>query len=348
MSKETKEIYYTICPLIVSSHIAEEKGLLREEFEKVGITPRYLRSLPKEEWLAHFTSIHPNLFRDGGCIPPIWARSQSPINRLIGITSFNPGGAQIVVRADSGIHRIAELKGRRVGLSQRLKKDRVDFARATAHRALLLALELGGLGEKDVSWVDIPEEDTKSGDPSWTQLAPANSSVELWGKGKLKGRPWKEGKALLEGQVDAVYARTDQFSPLERQGKVKVIENLDNYPDWTLQVLNTPTVATVSSELAEKYPKAPEAWLRASLKAIEWIKGHISEAAKILYEVTAYNDISVIENKLAKYDYTPDLSEQRLAGLKIQKDFLLKYGYIADDFDLEEWLDASFLERAAA
>jgi ABC-type nitrate/sulfonate/bicarbonate transport system substrate-binding protein len=346
MGNELREVYYTICPLIVSSHIAEAKGFLREEFEKAKAVPRYLRSLPKEEWLAHFTSIHPNLFRDGGCIPPIWARSQSDVNRLIGITSFTPGGAQIVTRSDSGVNKVADLAGKRIGLTMRSQNDRVDFARATAHRALLLALDLGGLSEKDVRWVDIPEAKVESGDPSWAKLAPANNSVELWGNGKLKGLQWKEGDALLDGRVDAVYARTDQLKPLEKQGKVKVIENLDRYPDWTLQVLNTPTVLTVSSEVAEKYPDVPVAWLRATAKAAEWMSGHIREAAEILYEVTGFRDVAVIENKLASYDYTPDLSEQKLEGLRIQKDFLLKYGYITDDFDLKSWIDDSFLKRA--
>jgi ABC-type nitrate/sulfonate/bicarbonate transport system substrate-binding protein len=348
MGNELREVYYTICPLIVSSHIAEAKGFLREEFEKVNAVPRYLRSLPKEEWLAHFTSIHPNLFRDGGCIPPIWARSQSEVNRLIGVTSFAMGGAQIVTRTDSGINRVADLKGRRVGLTLRTKNDRVDFARATAHRALLLALDLGGLSEKDVQWVDIPEAEAKDGDPSWAKLAPANNSAELWGNGKLKGLPWKEGDALTDGRVDAVYARAEQLTPLEKRGKVKVIENLNRYPDWTLQVLNTPIVLTVSSEVAEKYPDVPAAWLRAAVRAAEWIRGHVGEAAEILYEVTSYSDTAVIEKDLASYDYTPNLSEQHLEGLKIQKSFLLKYGYIADDFDLESWVDDSFLKRAAA
>jgi ABC-type nitrate/sulfonate/bicarbonate transport system substrate-binding protein len=151
---------------------------------------------------------------------------------------------------------------------------------------------------------------------------------------------------LLDGRADAVYARTEQLAPLEKHGKVKVIENLDRYPDWTLQVLNTPTVLTVSFEVAEKYPDIPAAWLRAAVKAAKWIQGHVGEAAKILYEVTSYSDIATIEKKLTSYDYAPNLSEQHLEGLRIQKDFLLKYGYIANDFDLESWVDDSFLKLA--
>ena len=341
-----KEVFYTICPLIVASHVAVEKGWLAEEFEKAGAVPRFLRELPKDEWLAHFTSIHPNLFRDGGCIPPIWAKSLSPVNKVIATTSFTKSGGQIVVNTRSGIHSVGDLKGKRIGLTLRPTADRVDFARATAHRAILLALQINGLKEGNVEFVDLPETEIKTGDPSWEKLKPAKNPVELWGGGKLREQAWKDGLALLEGRVDAVYARPRQFRTLHEQGLVSVIYKSGDHPDWTLQVANTPTVVTVSTEVAEKYPEVPTAWLRASVKAGRWIKENAYEAAKVFYEVTGEPDIESIVRKLTEYDFVPSLSSKRLAALEIQKEFLIEQGYIEKDFSLDEWVDDRFLNEA--
>ncbi|WP_444659563.1 ABC transporter substrate-binding protein [Caproiciproducens sp. R2] len=341
-----REVFYTICPLIVASHIAVEKGWLAEELEKAGAAPRFLREQPKSEWLAHFTSIHPNLFRDGGCIPPLWARSLSPVNKLIATTSFSRSGGQLVVRARDGIHTIADLRGKRIGLSLREKPDRVDFARATAHRAILLALRLGGLREDEVTLVDLPESEGKAGDPSWEKLEPAKNPVALWGGGKLRAQVWRDGQSLLDGRVDAVYARPGQSKPLEEKGLVTVIHRIADHPDWTLQVANTPTVVTVSTEVAEKYPEIPIAWLRASVKAGKWIRDNTREAAETFFEVTGESSLENIVQKLKEYDFVPNLSPKRLAALEIQKEFLWKHGYIEKDFSLEEWIDDRFLRQA--
>jgi len=44
--KQTADALYTICPVFVASNVAAEKGWLQEEFEKSGVSLRYLRSLP--------------------------------------------------------------------------------------------------------------------------------------------------------------------------------------------------------------------------------------------------------------------------------------------------------------
>jgi len=43
----------------------------------------------------------------------------------------------------------------------------------------------------------------------------------------------------------------------------------------------------------------------------------------------------------------PNLSPQNLVSVEIGKDFMLKHGYIKNDFDVHEWAAAEFLDQAA-
>ena len=52
--------------------------------------------------------------------------------------------------------------------------------------------------------------------------------------------------ALLEGVVDAIYTQSKVLQHLqEATGKLKAIEDLSLYPDWTLQVANIPEAASL-------------------------------------------------------------------------------------------------------
>ncbi len=41
----------------------------------------------------------------------------------------------------------------------------------------------------------------------------------------------------------------------EATGKLKAIEDLSRYPDWTLQVANIPAAITCTDVMAEKHPE---------------------------------------------------------------------------------------------
>jgi hypothetical protein len=43
----------------------------------------------------------------------------------------------------------------------------------------------------------------------------------------------------------------------------------------------------------------------------------------------------------------PNLSPQNLVSVEIVKDFMLKHGYIKNDFDVRKWAAPEFLEAAA-
>lgn len=332
---------YTICPVLVASHVAVEKGWLADELRKTGASLRYLRTLPQGDWLAHFTHRLPNFFRDGGNIPAIWTRSEGVDTKLVGLT-FSGDGGKIVVRADSRALRTSDLKGKRIGLSRRLREDRVDFWRATAHRGILLALAYAGLGEKDVEIVDLAPEG-----PDYASDEPADSPAEFWSaQGHNPIHTRAEIDALLSGKVEAIYSNHGRAIALEAEGKVKTLFDLGSVPDWTSQVANSPYTITVSGELARRHPEIVVAYLRAAIKAGKWIEAHPREAADIFTDVTSFACGRCLLEEIRKHDFVPNLSAKNLAAIGIETKFLKERGYIRYGFDVDGWVDASFLEAA--
>ena len=339
------ETVYTICPVLVASHVAVHKGWLERELRRAGGSLKYLWSLAEDNWLSHFNHTLPNQFRDGGNIPAIHARSEGKRTKLIGLTWSTDGG-QILVRADSGINRAAALRGKKIGLYKRGKSDRVDFWRATAERGILLSLDLDGLTPADVEIVDLrvdgPEQSFVSPVANPAQRFKATDT----GPGSHYGT---EIDALLQGKVDAIYANRGRAHLFQRDGKVKAINDLGQHPDWTLQVANSPYTITVSEEFADGHRPIVVAYLRAVLKAGKWIQENRREAAEIFGEIVPHwTSQAVLRSSIAKQKFVPNLSARNLAGVEVEKRFLLERGYIRSDFNVAEWADPTFLEEALA
>ena len=335
------EVYYTICPVFNAANVAVELGWLDEEFKKVHAKAIYLRSLPDNEgWIPHYTHSLPNLFRDGGAIPTIQAKADLQDTKLIGLTGTQQGG-QIVVRSDSDIYRVADLKGRRFGLNKSLNKAKIDFVRGTAERGILVALALAGLKRTEVQIVDIEDNDDHV-------FQPASKPSELWSQsaGRRIGAGGKDIDALKEGRIDAIYSHPGRSLSLVKTGEYKVIEDLSQHPDWTLQVANGPITAAVNTTFAEEHPEVIVAYLRAVIRAARWTNANRQAAAAILHRVTFYPCVNCTAKAIANFDFVPNLSPLNLAGIEIEKNFLLDHGYIKKDFDVRKWADASYLEEA--
>ena len=278
------EAIYTICPVLVASHIAVYKGWLETELKRVGGSLKYLWSLSHENWLSHFNHTLTNQFRDGGNIPAIHARSEGKRSRLIGLT-FSGDGGQILSRVDSGVNKVADLRGRRIGLYKREKTDRVDFWRATAERGILVALDLAGVRRNEVEIVDLRVDV-----PDYPSSKPVANPAERFKEVSTgpNSHYGAEIDALLNGRVDAIYANRGRAQSFQHGGKVKAIEDLAQHPDWTLQVANSPYTITVSDELAKDHPEIVVAYLRAAIKAGHWIHGNQEEAADIFGQVISH------------------------------------------------------------
>jgi ABC-type nitrate/sulfonate/bicarbonate transport system substrate-binding protein len=337
-----REAYYTICPVFVASNVALELGWLEQELKEIGAKLSYLRSLPEAVgWLPHYSHGFEHLFRDGGNIPSIWSKAENKDTKLIGLTAARDGG-RIVVRADSKLHRVRDLKGRRFGLFKSLNAAKVDWWRATSERGILQALALAGLSRDDVEVLDIDHVESRG-------FGRASRPSDLWWRRRREEPHFtSEVAALEESRVEAIYASEGRALALERTGRFKTIEDLARYPDWTLQVANSPYAITVNTDFAEQNRDIVVAYLRAVLRAGHWINANRPAAAAILAGVTDYPGAADVAKAIVDTDFVPNLSDQNLAGIEIESAFLKKHGYIGRDFDVQQWADASFLKEAIA
>ncbi|MFT0861360.1 ABC transporter substrate-binding protein [Ancylobacter sp. G4_0304] len=339
-----RELLYTICPVLVASNVALELGWIHDELARVGARPTYLRSAASDtDWPAHYSHASHRLIRDGGNSPAIWSNADIRPTVLVGLTQAQPAG-KIVVRADSGVYRVADLKGRRIAIYKSQRNEKIDHRRATTEHGILAALALHGLERGDVEWVDIEDADAHA-------EAAAETPAGIWAQRRATriDTSTLESRALDAGKVDALYDYSiGVTSQLEATGRFKVIDDLDLYPDWTLRIANAPRTLAVSREFAEQNRDVVVAWLRAAIRAGRWINANPEAAADIFFRTTIYADRDAIAKVLRGYDLVPNLSAQNLSGLAIEKTFLHDHRYIANDFDVNAWADPSYLDEAHA
>lgn len=357
-SYKISEVWYTICPVVCPSHIALQKNWLQQEFAGDGIKLSHISTLPHSDWESHFSHRLPYMFREGGNIPPIWARSKGEVNKLIGLVWVDERQS-ILVAKDSEIKTIADLKGKSVALPRR-KSNLIDFRCAMAKKAFIMALKAYGLSEKDVHWVDIP---VNVPDIATEKEASCKTSDKGWKIASKTG--WEvpqqpEVEALRSGVVDAIFASAGNEVIIERLGAARIIYEVGRHPDWRFRVnINYPYVITVSTTLAKEHPDLVIRWLKVLIKAGLWAKKNPNEVASIEAQaieaqaIGAQVDSGLSNDELRDYlggDFhkalVPDLSEQGIAALEMEKDFLMKHGFINNDFDVRGWVDRSFLDEA--
>jgi ABC-type nitrate/sulfonate/bicarbonate transport system substrate-binding protein len=342
-----KEVYWTNCPLVSANNIDQELGWTREEFKKIGVQYLYLRSRRENNWYPHYIHNMDNLIRFGGLFPPIHVQADIRRTRLLGATHVYEGGA-MMVRARDKIYRMTDLKGKKIGLTKSLNTIKNDWWRIQEEQGIELMLMMNGMTRKDVKIVDFPYPDDWYDDPK--MLAPMDNMSDMMlqrdHKNDLAFRPLET--ALLKGTVDAIYTQSVVFQKIqEATGKLKAIEDLSTYPDWTLQVANVPAVITCTVEMAEKHPELVVTFLKGMIKVGRWANENPHAAAAILDKQTYYLDAEHTYENLKKIDVVPNLSPQNLASIEIGKDFMLSHGYIKNDFDVQKWAAPEFLEKAA-
>jgi ABC-type nitrate/sulfonate/bicarbonate transport system substrate-binding protein len=342
------EVYYTNCPLVSASNVDQELGWTREEYKKIGVKYAFLRSQRGNNWYPHYIHNMDNLIRFGGLFPPIHVQADLRRTLLLGVTHAPKEGGCLMVRSRDDIYRVAELKGKKIGLSKSLNTIKNDWWRIQEHMQIELMLRVNGMTMDDVEIVEFPYAD------DWydkaEMLDPMDNASELWlkrdHKRDLAFRPLET--ALLTGKVDAIYTQSGPFQHLqEATGKMKAIEDLAKYPDWTLQVANIPAVITCTDVMAREHPELVVTFLKGMIKVGRWSNEHKHAAAAILDKQTFYVDVEDTYEGIKLIDMVPNLSPQNLVSVEIGKDFMLRKGYIKNDFDVNAWAAPQFLEQAA-
>jgi len=349
ISLDWKEVYYTNCPLVSASNVDQELGWTKEEYAKIGADFEYFRSRRETDFYPHYIHNQDNLIRFGGLFPPIHVHADYRRTRMLGLTHVPYEGGCMMVRAKDTIRKMSDLKGKKIGITKSLNTLKNDWWRIQEHQGILTMLEMNDMTIKDVKLVDFPYPDDWYDDPK--MLEPLFNPTALWlrrdHKNDLAFRPLET--ALLEGKVDAIYTQSKVFQHIqEATGEMVAIEDLSKYPDWRLQVANIPAIITCTDVMAEEHPELVVAFMKGMIRVGRWSNEHKRAAAAILNKQTYYLDEEDTYQGIKLVDMVPNLSAQNLAMVNIGKEFMLKHGYIKNDFDVNKWAAPEFFEQAAS
>ncbi|MCA2927538.1 MAG: ABC transporter substrate-binding protein [Burkholderiales bacterium] len=332
------ELWYTRCGSATASALAIQKNWLQEEFNKNGTLLRSLRdSHSLEVRNSHYHHKQSGMFREGGNIPPIWAKGQGQDTVVVGITWLDEYQG-ILARADSGINNIYDLKGKRLGIPKHAQAV-IDFQRGAAQHGFYTALNLAGLSVSDAIFVDLdaPSYDTEDGP---RKISTAKKEIEI--------------EALNNGTVDAIFLRFARGFRLSKDPQYTQVININDHPDPLVRVNNgTPRPITVDRKFLNQHPEIVARYLAVLLRTANWAENHQKEVLQLLSnESSDSNSGSSIADVIGSHgnnvhkSFTPALSDQYIAGLNAQKNFLRDWGYVENDFDIHDWISHEPLRRA--
>jgi ABC-type nitrate/sulfonate/bicarbonate transport system substrate-binding protein len=326
------ELWYTRCPVPTASGLAFNLGWLDDEFAPDGLAISALQDAAPELRRHHLDHQLPGLFREGGNIPALVARASGAPTRLVGLTWIDEWQS-ILVRPDSGIDSPASLRGARVGIP-RWDADRgSSIWRGMSLAGFSGALRSAGLGLADVAVVEVPASAAGSTRPGSVRADARLPSFD----------------ALLEGRVDAVYAKGALAAEAAFDAGLVVGIDLDNLPERRFRVNNgTPRPLTVHQSLLDDHPDLVARFLAQTLRASDWAAGHLDEVQQVLSKETGSGSAGVESAYRDGFHRTlhPDLSDERVTLLDQQKAFLLVHGFLAQDFELGDWIAREPIDEA--
>ncbi len=317
-------LWYTRCPVPTTSGIAQHHRWLHREFAALGIQLDSIRASDDPQIrVSHFDHSQPGMFREGGNVPPLWARARGTDTALVGITWVDEEQL-VLVNEDSPIRTAHDLRGRRLGLPTS-RTRLVDVGRAEHLRGLLNGLQLGGLTASDVTFIEVD-----------------SGELDLRENRQRVDKPIHPGLASLQvGRVDALYAKGATSASLVANHGLRPVLDLNAQPDRLLKVnAGTPRPITVNRTLALERPDLVARYLAVLLRTGEWAKDNPDGVVSAIASETASSELNVRRAygpDLHKR-FEPSLSEDYVTGLTNQKDFLLQHGFIERDIDVSSWI----------
>jgi ABC-type nitrate/sulfonate/bicarbonate transport system substrate-binding protein len=322
VSAAAAELWFTRCPVPTATGLAADRGWFDEEFAADGIAVRSLQdrdaaSLRPE----HFNHELSSLIREGGNVPALWAKARGADTRLIGLTWIEERQA-IVVRADDDLGEPAELAGRRVAVPAR-PGEAVDFWRAMALAGFAGALRGAGLGLTDVARVDV---------------APT-----------ADGGFFPETAAVADGRADAAYVKGAPGLEAAARAGLRIALDLDDLPDRRSRVNNgTPRPITVHQALLEERPDDVARFVAVLLRSADWAAANGDAFTEILARETGAGAEFVPDAYRADHHASlqVSLSDERLALLDQQQEFLYANGFLERGVDVAAWADHTILAAA--
>jgi len=335
MSKALDTLWYTRCPVPTGLGIAVQKGWLEESFRAKSTAIKSLReSADQSVRESHFDHTLINSVRHGGNIPAIWARAIGRETKVIGL-SWADETQLILTLPGSGIRNVKDLKGRKFGLPKWVNVQ-IDFVRAQALRGLENALSLEGLAVSDIEIVDYLI-DTGYSD------APARKSEDgSYIFGSQSGSRNDELIGLLRGEVDAIFLKGASAAALAYQFNLVTVIDTGAHPDPLIRANNgTPRTLTVDTNLINSHFDAAERIVEQVLRAEEWAHAHPDDTRRFLAKETNSSEywVSVAYGLDAHLRLRTDFAPESLAGLQDFVNFLHRWKFIPDRFDVNDWID---------
>ena len=333
-------LWYTRCPVPSPLGIAARQGWLAETFAQEGIAiESIIDSKDRSVRESHFDHHLAWSFRQGGNIPPIWARANGRATRLVAMTWTDEFQA-IVTLPGRNIASIEQLAGRRFAVPRRVN-DLIDFHRATALKGVVSALSLAGLQAKDVTQVDLPIEES---------VILAQGEPSLFGL-RRRHPYFREVEALVRGEVDAIFLKGAEGIVVANLIGAQVVSEFGNHPDPKIRINNgTPRVLTVDAALSERRPDLVLRLLDVVTRAGRWAEDHPDETLRFVAREMSTSEEAVLASN------GPEVHKHLSIGLDAPlvdaichfKDFLLEWGFLPADFDVGAWVDAEPLRALRA
>jgi ABC-type nitrate/sulfonate/bicarbonate transport system substrate-binding protein len=345
MSETLDTLWYTRCPVPTGLGIAIQNGWLEDAFRAQGTQlGSILESNDFKTRESHFSHTVRNSVRHGGNIPAISAKARGRDTRVIGL-SWADETQLILAAPDSGIESVRDLKGRRFGLPN-WKNVEIDFSRAQALRGLENALTLEGLAVGDVELVD------QDIDSHYSDEAVRNVNGTLARRVGSRARANNlELIALLRGEVDAIFLKGVHGAQAASQFGLTTVIDTGVHPDPLIRANNgTPRTLAVDGNLLDNHFDAAVTILEQVLRAEAWAQDHPDDVRRFLARETNSSEywVSVAYGEDAQKRLKTDLAEQSIVGLQDFTDFLARWTFIPQTFDVREWIDARPFEAAGS
>ncbi len=337
----TESLWYSRCPVPTATSVALAHGFFELEFGWDGIGVRSLQeSNDPAVRLAHYTNENVLMFREGGIVPPLWARARGASTTLLGLAWIDQFQGLIAL-ADSGIDSPAAIRGRRIGLPRRIGQP-IDFPRALQSYGIRAALESVGLDESDVRIVDIETDEPfiTSGESSAT-----GSLYTAWENIRLQTA---EVLSLVRRDVDLIYTSGGHGREIAALIDAVPVVDLSTGRATDEWIGNHLRILTVSTELLRERRDLVVRYVATLLRAADWAAANDAEAWRVAAAEEGLAD------EWAKRGYhaslpqhlRPAVDEGLLSALSRRADFFFERGFIERQLDVEEWLDRGPLREA--
>ncbi|BCL74620.1 desulfurase [Jeongeupia sp. HS-3] len=337
-------LWFTRCPVPTPLGIAAHLGWLDDAFAAEPVRVRSLQQAGAEAVRhAHVDHSLANAFRQGGSIPAIWARAAGADTRVIGLSWIDESQVLLAL-PQAGIRDIADLRGKRIGLPLRAG-ERIDIFRAAALRGFASALSLADLSLADVELVDVP-----------VTAAPADAEplrAHFANPGSVTSRALyaAEGRALVRGEVDAIYAKGSLGLETAQLLGAQVITDIGFHPDPAIRINNgSPRPITVSAALLAERPDLVDRFLGRVLDVDGWARVNQKQVHYQLGRETGSTEpwLRLAYGDEVHERFGTGLQLEAIAALGQFKDFLLAHGFLPGDVDIAAWIDPAPLQRLAA